>query len=112
MDNISYEEKGSKIIIAARGEWNLGNIKDMERTFTEILEKKPSLIAINCSELMGVDSTAIASLVKILRKTKEINIKLIFFDLSPHIHHTFELMTLNKFFTIMTRDRFVEELGS
>lgn len=111
MENISYEERGNKIIVAASGEWNLGNIKEMEVVFTAILNKKPAMIAINCKNLMGVDSTAIASLVKILRKTKEMNTKLIFFDLSANIHHTFELMTLNKFFTIMTKDRFDEEFG-
>ncbi|HOT45400.1 MAG TPA: STAS domain-containing protein [Spirochaetota bacterium] len=111
MENISFEEKGNKIVVTASGEWNLGNIKDMEVVFTEILAKKPGMIAINCKNLNGVDSTAIASLVKILRKTKEMNIKLIFFDLSPNIYHTFELMTLNKFFTIMTRQRFDEEFG-
>jgi anti-anti-sigma factor len=111
METISYESSGNKIIVSARGEWNLGNIKEMEQTFSQILDKKPGMIVINCSELTGVDSTAIASLVKILRKTKEINIKLIFVDLSPNIQHTFELMTLNKFFTIMTKERFEQELG-
>ncbi len=111
MENISYIEKGGKIIVTAIGEWNLGNIKEMEVVFTDILAKKPDMIAINCKDLIGVDSTAIASLVKILRKTKELNIKLIFFDLSQNIYHTFELMTLNKFFTIMTKSRFEEEFG-
>ena len=111
MENISFEERGNKIIVSAWGEWNLGNIKDMEIVFSAILDKKPAMIAINCKNLIGVDSTAIASLVKILRKTKEMNIKLIFFDLSPTIQHTFELMTLNKFFTIMTKNRFDEEFG-
>ena len=111
MPNISYQEKGNKIKVTARGEWNLANIKEMEQAFSEMLEKKPGLIAINCKDLIGVDSTAIATLVKILRKSKESNIKLIFFDLSPSIQHTFELMTLNKFFTIMTGERFEEEFG-
>ncbi len=111
MDNISFEEKGSKIIVAAAGEWNLGNIKVMEIVFSDILGTRPAMIAINCKNLVGVDSTAIASLVKMLRKTKEMNIKLIFFDLSPNIFHTFELMTLNKFFTIMTKKKFDEEFG-
>ncbi|MBN1497185.1 MAG: STAS domain-containing protein [Spirochaetes bacterium] len=111
MENISYQEKGDRILVTARGEWNLANIKEMEQAFSEILMKKPAIIAINCRDLAGVDSTAIATLVKTLRKSKETNIKLIFYDLSPSIQHTFELMTLNKFFTIMTRDRFEEEFG-
>jgi len=41
MENISFEEKGNKIVVTASGEWNLGNIKDMEVVFTEILAKKP-----------------------------------------------------------------------
>jgi anti-anti-sigma factor len=111
MENISYQVKGNKIIVKARGEWNLANIKEMEHAFSETLAKNPGLIAIDCRDLVGVDSTAIATMVKILRKSKELNIKLIFFDLSASIQHTFELMTLTKFFTIMTRERFSEEFG-
>ncbi|OHD63153.1 MAG: hypothetical protein A2176_11440 [Spirochaetes bacterium RBG_13_51_14] len=111
MDTITFTEKEDTIIIHASGDWNIGNIKEMESVFSVILNKKPSLIALDCSSLIGVDSTAIASLVKILRKSRELNIKLIFYDLSSTIQHTFELMTLNKFFTIMTKQRFMEEFG-
>jgi anti-anti-sigma factor len=111
MENISFEEKSEKIIVRARGEWTLGNIKDIELAFSNMLGKKPTLIALDCKDLIGVDSTAIASLVKILRKCKELNIRLVFFDLSSNIMHTFELMTLNKFFTIMTRQKFEKEFG-
>jgi anti-anti-sigma regulatory factor len=76
-----------------------------------MLGKKPAVIAVDCKDLVGVDSTAIASLVKILRKSKEYGVKLVFFDLSSNIMHTFELMTLNKFFTIMTRQKFEKEFA-
>ena len=111
MENISFEEKGGKTIVHARGEWTLGNIKDIELAFNSMLGKKPGVIAVDCKELVGVDSTAIASLVKILRKSKELDVKLVFFDLSSNIMHTFELMTLNKFFTIMTRQKFEKAFG-
>src|SRR3990172_2442885 len=111
MENISFEEKGEITIARARGEWTLGNIKDIELAFSSMLGKKPGLIALDCKELIGVDSTAIATLVKILGKCKELNIKLVFFDLSSNIMHTFELMTLNKFFTIMTKQKFEKEFG-
>ncbi|MBN2159824.1 MAG: STAS domain-containing protein [Spirochaetes bacterium] len=112
MENISYTKQGNKIIINASGEWNIGNIQEMESVLSEILNMRPELIAIRCSDLAGLDSTAIASLVKFLRKTKEFNTRLIFFDLSPAIQHTFDLMTLNKFFTIMSGEKFEEEFGS
>lgn len=112
MDNISYTEKGNKIIINASGEWNIGNIQEMESMLNEILGRRPELIAIKCSDLTGLDSTAIASLVKFLRKTKEVDIRLLFYDLSPSIQHTFDLMTLNKFFTIMSKEKFEEEFGA
>lgn len=111
MENISFEEKGDTIIVRARGEWTLGNIKDIELVFKSILDKKPGMIAVDCKDLIGVDSTAIASMVKLLRKSKELNVRLVFFDLSSNIMHTFELMTLNKFFTIMTKQKFEKEFG-
>ncbi|TFH39201.1 MAG: anti-sigma factor antagonist [Chrysiogenales bacterium] len=112
MDATNFEELNGKIIVYARGDWNLGNIREIESLFGEILEKNPSIIAINCKELDALDSTAIASFVKLLRKSREYDINLIFYDLNLNIKHTFELMTLDKFFTILSREKFEQEFGS
>ena len=112
MDIITFEEKENILIVHARSDWNIGNIKDVEAVFTMLIDKKPGTLAINCKELVSVDSTAIASLVKILRKTREQGIRLVFFDLSKNIQNTFNLMTLNKFFTIMTLEKFDQEFGA
>ncbi|MBN2078839.1 MAG: STAS domain-containing protein [Spirochaetes bacterium] len=111
MEDTTYTEREGKIIIHARGEWHLGNIREIETMMNAILEKNPSLIGINCKDLTAIDSTAIASFVKLLRKSKEQDIKLIFFDLNPHIQHTFQLMTLDKFFTTLSRETFEKEFG-
>lgn len=111
MAETSYTEREGTIIIHARGEWHLGNIREIEALMNSILEKKPSLIGINCRDLTAIDSTAIASLVKLLRKSREQGINLVFFDLNPHILHTFQLMTLDKFFTTLSRERFEREFG-
>ena len=112
MDLITFEEKGPLTIVHGRSDWNLGNIKDVEAVFSMLIEKKPETIAINCKDLVSVDSTAIATMVKILRKTRELSIRLVFYDLSLNIQNTFNLMTLNKFFTIMSLERFEQEFGS
>lgn len=111
MDLITFEEKGPLTIVHGRGDWNLGNIKDVEAVFSMLIDNKPQTIAINCKELVSVDSTAIATMVKILRKTREQATRLVFYDLSLNIQNTFNLMTLNKFFTIMNKERFEEEFG-
>jgi anti-anti-sigma factor len=112
MDLITFEEKGPLTIVHGRSDWNLGNIKDVEAVFSMLIDKKPETIAINCKDLVSVDSTAIATMVKILRKTRELSIRLVFYDLSLNIQNTFNLMTLNKFFTIMSLERFEQEFGS
>ena len=112
MDGTSYTERDGKVIIHARGDWHLGNIREIDSMMNAVLEKAPSLIGIDCRDLNAIDSTAIASFVKLLRKSKEDGINLIFFDLNPHIQHTFQLMTLDKFFTTLSRETFEKEFGT
>ena len=63
---MDIEEHKKIIIIHIRGEFYIDNIEKAEETWNKQIEKEPEVIAINCSSLESIDSSAIATLVKFL----------------------------------------------
>ena len=109
MINISVDDRKKIIIIKISGEFYIENIQKVESIWNEQVEKGPGTIAIDCSELMYIDSSAIGTLVKFLNSTMSRNIKLVFFDLNPSIQQIFRTARLNNFFTITSREKFEKD---
>lgn len=109
MINISVDDKKEIIIIKISGEFYIENIQKVESVWNEQVEKAPGAIAIDCTELVYIDSSAIGTLVKFLNSTMSRNIKLVFLDLSPSIQQIFRTARLNNFFTITSREKFEKE---
>lgn len=109
MINISVDDRKEIIIIKISGEFYIENIQRVENTWNEQVQKEPGTIAIDCSDLLYIDSSAIGTLVKFLNSTMSRNIKLVFFDLNPSIQQIFKTARLNNFFTITSREKFEKE---
>lgn len=106
---LRVEELEKLSIIHVTGEFYIGNIKKFEEIWNTQVEKKPATIAINCSKLEFIDSSAIGTLVKFLNGAMNHNIKLLFYDLSPAIQNIFKTARLDSFFTIITKSAFEAE---
>jgi anti-anti-sigma factor len=109
MGVFSYEETGNRVFAKLDGDLMITNVGAVENTLNELLAKNPVLVGIDCSALMHIDSSAIATLVKILKKTINKKMDLILYDLSPAIREIFELVSLDKFFRIVSREEFDED---
>jgi anti-sigma B factor antagonist len=109
MIELNVEEKGSILIIHVKGDFHIGNVKTFEELWHSEIEKKPKAIAIECSELNYIDSSAIGTLVKFLNNAMSKKIKLVFYDLSEAIQNIFKTARLDNFFTITTKDKLDEE---
>ena len=109
MIDISVEELRKIIKIHISGEFYIENIQKVESIWNEQVLKTPEIIAIDCSELMYIDSSAIGTLVKFLNNAMNKNIKLVFYDLNPSIQQIFKTARLNNFFTITTGKKFDSE---
>ena len=109
MIDISVEELQKIIKIHISGEFYIENIQKVENIWNEQVLKTPEIIAIDCSALMYIDSSAIGTLVKFLNNAMNKNIKLVFYDLSPSIQQIFKTARLNNFFTITTGEMFDRE---
>lgn len=109
MINISVDDRKDIIIITISGEFYIENIQKVENTWNEQVMKSPGTIAIDCSELQYIDSSAIGTLVKFLNSAMNKDIKLVFFDLNSSIQQIFKTARLNNFFTITSREKFEQE---
>ncbi len=97
------------VIINIAGEFYIENIQKVEGIWQEQVKKRPSVIGVNCADLLYIDSSAIGTLVKFLNNAMNKNIKLVFFDLNASIGQIFKTARLNNFFTITTKDLFNKE---
>lgn len=112
MGIITYTENKGVIVVRLSGDMNISTLDNAESILSSLLTKQPVVIALDCGELNSIDSTIVSIFVKFLSKAKAGNVKLIFFDLRQTIKHTFDVMQLNRFFTIISRKRFEEEYGN
>jgi anti-sigma B factor antagonist len=103
---IHVDDLGKVKIIKIQGEFFLQFVRPVEEAWNSLITKGAEVIAIDCGELVFLDSSAIGTLVKLLNYANTHNIKLIFFDLSDSIVRIFNKAKLNKIFTILTRDAF------
>lgn len=109
MVQVSVEKKNNISIFHIKGEFFIDSINKVEKIWEEEISKEPSIIAIDCSELLFIDSSAIGTLVKFLNAAMNKKIKLVFYDLSPSIKQIFETARLYNFFPITTKEKFERE---
>ncbi len=109
MLQVTVEEKNNIAIMHVMGEFYIESIQKMEKIWDEEVAKAPTVIAIDCADLMFIDSSAIGTLVKFLNNAMSKKIRLMFIDLSPSIQQVFKTARLNNFFTITTREKFERE---
>ncbi len=109
MIDISTREYGNVIVMSIDGEFYLESVGYAEEVWKSLVEKKPSVIAIDCSSIKYIDSSAIGIMVKFLNASMTHKIKLIYFDLSETVVSVFRTAKLDVFFTTMTRLEFESE---
>ncbi|MCX7678490.1 MAG: STAS domain-containing protein [Spirochaetes bacterium] len=109
MVHLTVEKKNSICIFHIKGEFFIDSIHKVEKIWEEEISKNPKIIAIDCSELSFIDSSAIGTLVKFLNAAMSKNIRLVFYDLSDSIKQIFETARLYNFFTITSKENFEKE---
>jgi len=100
---IETREKISYVNIV--GDFFIGNVVSFEAMWEKITETRPEIIAVNCRDIVFIDSTALGTLVQFLKFLMNRNIQLVFFDLSIAVDTLFKATRLDKFFKITTREK-------
>lgn len=102
------EEYGDIIIIAIEGEFYLESVEYVEDVWNEQKQKDPSIIAIDCSDIRYIDSSAIGILVKFLNQSQAGEVTLALIELSESVESVFRISKLENFFKTMSRQEFFE----
>ena len=106
MLSFNVEDKNAVTIIHIHGELYHDKVPELERIWDIQLSKPSSTIAINCGNLIYIDSPAIGALVRFLNEAMKKGKKLVFFDLNPDIRKLFDTARLERFFVIASKETF------
>ena len=106
MINLNIEQIDDIIIIHLSGSFNIENLSRVEAVWMDQVCRNPRIIALDCGELEGLDSSAIGSIVQFFNFAMNRNIQLTFYDLKPIIQKLFSTARLNRYFNITTKHEF------
>jgi len=96
-------------IVDVEGDIDMHTSANLQKGFQDILKKKPEKILINLSGVPYMDSSGVASLVKLLSSTRKSNITLSLFGLSKRVKAVFDITRLATVFKICETEE--EALG-
>jgi len=109
MIKVEVEFKKTFYILHLSGDLHFESLDHLINIWSEIVFNEPQLIAINCANLKTIDSAAIGTLVYFFNDAMRKNIKLIFYDLNSSIKRLFNSTHLEDFFTVTSKDKFLQQ---
>lgn len=102
---------GDVAIVDVQGDIDLNRSVDFQKAILSVLEGKPhpSKMLINLTLAEYMDSSGVASLVKLLSKARKSNVGLVLFGMSKRVRSVFEITRLDSVFEIKNSEQ--EALG-
>jgi anti-sigma B factor antagonist len=91
------------------GALNTKVIVEFDEICDNVLHKKPEILAMDCSSLDFIDSVGINHLFKLSHQAASAEAKFVLYDLNPTIRHIFQVTSLDKLLTILTKESFEAE---
>ncbi|HOP63527.1 MAG TPA: STAS domain-containing protein [Spirochaetota bacterium] len=112
MIDVTVEQRKDLAIMHLDGKLYFENLNNLIELWRQLVENDPRVIAMNCKELDGIDSTSIGTLVQFFNEAMKKEIELVFYDLNPSIKKLFRTIHLEQFFTVTTGKKFVSKYGT
>ena len=97
--------QGGAAIIDVSGDIDLNRSLDFQRSLLDVLEDRPHRIVVNLSGVPYMDSSGVASLVKLLSRTRRVGTQLCLVGLTQRVQNLFEITRLDVVFTIYPSER-------
>lgn len=88
------------VVVDVQGDIDMHTSADLQKGFQEILKKKPEKVVINLTGVPYMDSSGVASLVKLLSSTRKSKIDMCIFGLSKRVKAVFDITRLATVFKI------------
>ena len=82
------------------GDVDLHRSTMLQKGLLALLEEKPAAVIVNLAGVPYMDSSGVASLVKLLSRTKAAGVSLILVAMNPKVRCIFEITRLDTVFTI------------
>jgi anti-sigma B factor antagonist len=86
--------------IALSGEFDIFNSSELKKTLTDLTKEKPLDMHIDCENITFLDSTALGSLVAVLKSVKSYEGKMLLKNLKPNVYRLFKITNLDRVFEI------------
>lgn len=96
----SVRWSGQAAIVDVTGDVDLHQSTALQQGLLEVLAKKPSEILINLAEVPYMDSSGVASLVKLLSRSRTQKVEVKIVTPSPKVRSIFEITRLDSVFTM------------
>jgi len=96
--NVRWDNKTA--IIDVVGEIDLHSSTALQQGLLGVLDRKPEHVLVNLAEVPYMDSSGVASLVKLLSRTRKVGIEVTLVALSPKVRSIFEITRLDSVFRI------------
>jgi len=97
---ISQKQNNDVTILDINGDIDINSSPEMREAFENIANAKTMKVVINLNEVSYVDSSGLATLVEMLKKTRSYGGKMRLASLAPKVKSLFEITKLEKLFDI------------
>ena len=95
-----YNETDNNWIITIVGEIDIFNSQDFKTTLLNLIDEKEINIKIDCENLKYIDSTGLAALIAVLKRTKEYKGEITLLKPKANLEKLFKITNLDKVFII------------
>jgi anti-sigma B factor antagonist len=98
IQNVTWEDKIAVVSVA--GDIDLHRSAALQQALLGLLDENPAKIVVDLSSVPYMDSSGVASLVKLLSRTRKLGVTLVLLSPSQKVKSIFEITRLNSVFTI------------
>jgi anti-sigma B factor antagonist len=92
--------EGQAAVVVAQGDIDLSRSARFQKAILEVVDEKPDRIVVNLADVQYMDSSGVASLVKLLARTRKQAISLRLARLCDRVRSIFEITRLDSIFEI------------
>lgn len=105
---ISVREVGAATVVEVDGDVDLGTSSELRRTLLDALPATGTL-ALNLGGIRYIDSSGIATLIEVLKRSQRLEKEFVLFGLTPRVQEVFRLTHVIRIFQVFQTEQ--EALG-